>query len=65
MAAGALSFFTSRMFLGGADHLRDKRSLSPISVSVRPGFFNGSWRNDSETHDDSSVDCGPRVRPGL
>lgn len=39
VAAGALSFFTSKMFLGGADHLRDKRSLSRISVSVRPRFF--------------------------
>ena len=39
VAAGALNFFTSRMFLGGADHLRVKRSLSGVSVSVSPGFL--------------------------
>lgn len=39
VAVGSLSFFTSKIFLGGADHLRDRRSLSRVSVSVSPGLF--------------------------
>lgn len=34
VATGALRFFTRRMFRGGEDQLRDKRSRSWVSVSV-------------------------------